>query len=53
MKARIMRDANTVIEALLCSHDLDFIDRVIAHVVEGVTFEEDEIREAEQMEERE
>lgn len=51
MKANIMRAANTVIEACLFSHDLNFVDDVIAHVVDGVTFDEDEIREAEQAEE--
>ena len=53
MKANIMRAVNTVIEALLFSHDLEFVDSVVNHVVYGVTFEEEEIREAEQAEEGE
>ena len=48
MKADIMRVVNVVIKACRSYRDLNFIDDVIAHVVDGVTFGEDEIREAEQ-----
>ena len=48
MKAEIMRAANKVIEFLLYSNDDEgFVDDVVAHVMDGVTFDEEEIEAAE------
>ena len=48
MKAEVMKAANFVIEALLFCEDVEFTDSVIAHMVDGVTFDEEEIRAVEE-----
>lgn len=43
-KESIMRAANAIIEALLFCDDVAFVDDVVQHVADGVTFYEDEIK---------
>lgn len=38
-----MRAANQVIEALLFHDNGDFVDDVVQHIMDGVTFDEEEI----------
>ena len=46
-KAEIMRAANIIIEELMWSNDMDFVDRLASAVTNGEPFTEEEIAEEE------
>ena len=49
-RASVMKMVNLVIEHLLFCDDVGFVDDVVAHIVDGCTFDEEEIRTAEEAE---